>query len=161
MAQLIDNEHMTIDQDFLVQENKQRIVPSYMRMVAIVAWIWSMIFLLVSWNLRSDASEAVGMYELDEVGGVIYESWLTQTFVFYSSMAMIVCAGLVYWLGLRGVVPFLASLICFVFMPIYSGLFSPVHAMKSNLELGMYVLIPAILFFTTLGYVIASVVKRS
>jgi hypothetical protein len=46
-------------------------------------------------------------------------------------------------------------------MPIYSGLFSPVHAMKSNLELGMYVLIPAILFFTTLGYVIASVVKRS
>lgn len=161
MAQLIDNGHMTIDQELLIKEKKKRVVPTYIRMTAIVTWIWSLIFLLVSWNLRSDAAEAVGMYELDEVGGVIYETWLIQSVVFYSCIAMIICAGLLYWLGLWGVVPFMGSLISFMFMPIYSGFVSGVHAMKTNLEVGMYVLIPTILFFITLGYVIASMVKRS
>jgi hypothetical protein len=161
MAQLIDNTDMTIDQELIVKQKRERNIPTYIRFTAIVAWIWSAIFLLVSWNLRSDAAEAVGIYELDEVGGVIYENWLIQTVVFYSCIAMIVCAGLLYWLGLWGVPAFMASLVGFVFMPVYSGFFSPVHAMKTNMEVGMYVLIPTILFFIALGYLIATVVRRA
>lgn len=161
MAKMRGGHLTTIDQDLLEEVKLQREFPAYMRPVAIVSWIWAGIFALLSWNLRDNAAEAVGIYELNEVGGIIYESWLIQTVVFFSSLTMILTTTLLFWFGEKGIIPFLISVLAFMSMPFYSYFLSPVQAMKTLLELALYTLVPLILFASVFVYLLRTWVRRN
>lgn len=117
----------------------------FVRYISIISWVWSAIFILFMWFMLESTYDLIGDYDINEVGGVIYESYLIQLFSIGGSCCVIVSTFFLYHGKLWGLIPYLISQGVFMFLPLYSYFLSPIGATKSLFEVLLYTVVPLVL----------------
>ena len=132
----------------------------FVRYIAIISWVWSAIFILFMWFMLESTYDLIGEYEIDEVGGVIYESYLIQLLSIAGCSGAIVSTIFLYYGKSWGLVPYLLSQGVFMFLPIYSYFFSHIHAVTSIFEVLLYTIVPFVLLLLFGSYFLAKSPKK-
>jgi magnesium-transporting ATPase (P-type) len=132
----------------------------FVKYIAVMSWVWSAIFILFMWFMLERTYETIGEYEIDEVGGVIYESYLIQLFSIIGSISVILSTFPLFYSKVWGLIPFAISQGVFMFMPLYAYFVSPIHAITSIFEVLLYTVIPILLLILFGAYFLVKSPKK-